>query len=145
MRDYHTDGFGTRLQYLWLYLLLIKSFMVYLSDLFSAITMLTTKQWSNNIFAQCKAHGLTNCVVVDFTVGKWIFVGCIIFGYLLVCTTTNLFQATQLTRPYPMQLVYETWKANKIIISRDISYTFTNVMAQNYYSLRAFRRIFCVA
>lgn len=85
VRDYHSDSFGTRLQYLWLYVLLIKSFMVYLSDLFSAITMLTTKQWSNNIFDQCKKQKLNNCVVVDFSIGKWIFVGCIIFGYLLVC------------------------------------------------------------
>lgn len=34
-----------------------------------------------------------------------------------------------------MQLVYEGWKAKKIILSRDISYAFTNVMANNYYSL----------
>lgn len=117
-RDYHTDAIGTRLQYVWKYVLLIKSFAVYLSDLFSAITMLTTKQWSNGIFEQCKAKNLDNCVVVDFSVGKWIFVGCIIFGYLL--------------------LMYEAWKAKKIILSRDISYTFTNVMAQNYYSFRSY-------
>ena len=94
VEDYHSDSFGTRLQYLWLYILLIKSFMVYLSDLFSAITMLTTKQWSNNIFAQCKTNKLSNCVVVDFSVGKWIFVGCIIFGYLLVRLFTNPTSAT---------------------------------------------------
>lgn len=117
-RDYRTEAFGTRIQYLWLYVLLIKSFAVYLSDLFSAITMLTTHQWSNGIFAQCAKSHLTTCVVVDFNIGKWIFVGCIIAGYLL--------------------LLYEGYKAKKIIASRDISYTFTNVMAQNYYSLRSY-------
>lgn len=117
-RDYHSNAFGTRMQYMWLYVILVKSFLVYLSDLYSAITMLTTKTWSNNIFARCQQAKLNNCVVVDFSVGKWIFVGCIIFGYML--------------------LVYEGWKAKKIILSRDISYTFTNVMAQNYYSLRSY-------
>ncbi|KAF8307224.1 hypothetical protein DL93DRAFT_2064949 [Clavulina sp. PMI_390] len=117
-RDYHTDGFGTRFQYLWLYIILLKSFAVYLSDLFTAITMLSTSQWSNGIFERCQQQGLTNCVVVNFTVGKWIFVGCIIFGYLL--------------------LFYEMHKAQKIIHSRDISYTFTNIMAQNYYSFRSY-------
>lgn len=38
--------------------------------------------------------------------------------------------------PYGIQLAYEARKAKKIIASHDISFTFTNVMAQNYYSLR---------
>ena len=33
------------------------------------------------------------------------------------------------------QLAYEAYKAKKIIHSRDISYAFTNVMANKYYSL----------
>ena len=36
------------------------------------------------------------------------------------------------------QLAYEAYKAKKIIASRDISYAFTNVMANNYYSLSEF-------
>ena len=39
------------------------------------------------------------------------------------------------------QLAYEARKAKKIIASRDISYAFTNVMANHYYSLRAYIRI----
>jgi hypothetical protein len=34
------------------------------------------------------------------------------------------------------QLAYEARKSKKIIASRDISYAFTNVMANHYYSLR---------
>jgi hypothetical protein len=34
------------------------------------------------------------------------------------------------------KLAYEGRKAKRIIASRDISYAFTNVMANNYYSLR---------
>lgn len=36
------------------------------------------------------------------------------------------------------QLAYEGRKSKKIIASRDISYAFTNVMANHYYSLREF-------
>ncbi|KAF8341482.1 uncharacterized protein EI90DRAFT_2905513 [Cantharellus anzutake] len=119
VHDYHSESWGTRLQYLWLYLVLIKSFLVYLSDLYTAVTMLTTSGWSNGIFQKCKDSQIAdNCVVVDFTVGKWIFVGCIIFGYLL--------------------LLYEGWKAQKIIVSRDISYAFTNVLANTHYSLKSY-------
>ena len=32
------------------------------------------------------------------------------------------------------QLAYETWKAKKVIESRDISYAFTNLLANDYYS-----------
>ena len=37
-----------------------------------------------------------------------------------------------------LQLAYDAYKAKKIIQSRDISYAFTNVMANNYYSLRKY-------
>ena len=36
------------------------------------------------------------------------------------------------------QLGYEGRKAKKIVASRDISYAFTNIMANHYYSLRAY-------
>jgi len=39
--------------------------------------------------------------------------------------------------------MYEGRKAKKIIASRDISYAFTNVMANNYYSLRSYDH-FCL-
>ncbi len=35
-----------------------------------------------------------------------------------------------------LKLAYEGRKSKRIIASRDISYAFTNVMANNYYSLR---------
>jgi hypothetical protein len=122
------------MKYLWLYLVVLKSFLVYISDIFSATTMLTTDNWNNEIFRDCGKTNVTNtngtetttdqgtdgpkCVFVDFQVGKWLFVGCIIFSFLL--------------------LAYEARKSKKIIASRDISYAFTNVMANNYYSLRSY-------
>lgn len=69
-------------RYLWLYVLVLKSFLVYVSDIFTAVTMLTTKSWSNQIFNDCP--DLEGCVAIPFNVGKWLFVGCIIFSFLLV-------------------------------------------------------------
>jgi len=115
-REFTDNGFMMRMKYLWLYIIVFKSFLVYVSDIFSAITMLTTQNWSNEIYAQCQ--NTNGCVYIPFNTGKWLFVGCIIFSFLL--------------------LAYESRKAKKIIASRDISYAFTNVMANNYYSLRSY-------
>ncbi|TFK76020.1 hypothetical protein BDN72DRAFT_809920 [Pluteus cervinus] len=119
-RDFIDNGFVMRVKYLWLYLVVLKSFLVYISDIFSATTMLTTKSWSNEIFNECA--NTNQCIFIPFDTGKWLFVGCIIFGFLL--------------------LAYESRKSKRIIASRDISYAFTNVMANNYYSLRSYSH-FC--
>lgn len=103
---------------MWLYILVIKSFLVYVSDIFTAVTMLSSQTWSNAIYASCSPTEHDGCVVIQFNIAKWLFVGCIFFSFLL--------------------LAYETRKSKKIIASRDISYAFTNIMANNYYSLRSY-------
>lgn len=103
------------MRYLWLYLLVVKSFLVYVSDIYTAVIMLTSHDWTNIIFTGCQDR---DCAVIPFKYGKWLFVGCIILSFLL--------------------LGYEAHKAKKIIASRDISYAFSNVMANNYYSLRSY-------
>ncbi|THH33657.1 hypothetical protein EUX98_g548 [Antrodiella citrinella] len=80
--------------------------------------MLSTDSWSNAIFNSCPPDQDNGCVYIPFKIGKWLFFGCIIFSFLL--------------------LAYEGHKAKKIIASRDISYAFTNVMANHYYSLRSY-------
>ncbi|KAJ6599176.1 hypothetical protein DFH09DRAFT_1356278 [Mycena vulgaris] len=115
--DFRDNGFKMRTKYVFLFLIFFKSFAVYMSDIFTAITMLTTTSWSNQIFDQCTQHS-TGCVFIPFNTGKWLFVGCIIFSFLL--------------------LGYESRKAKLIVASHDISYAFTNVLANNYYSLRSY-------
>ncbi|RDX55737.1 hypothetical protein OH76DRAFT_1397139 [Lentinus brumalis] len=106
------------IRYLWLYVGMLISFLVYVSDIFTAVTMLTTTSWSNAIFNSCPQNQTNGCVYIPFSIGRWLFFGCVIFSFLL--------------------LAYEAYKAKKIIQSRDISYAFTNVMANNYYSLRSY-------
>lgn len=115
-REFTDNGFMMRMKYLWVYILVLKSFLVYVSDIFTAVTMLSTKSWTNQIFQNCTE--VRGCVAIPFSVGQWLFVSCIIFSFLL--------------------LAYEGRKTKRIIASRDISYAFTNVMANNYYSLRSY-------
>jgi len=64
------------------YILVLKSFLVYVSDIFTAITMLSTKTWTNQIFENCQ--DVRGCVAIPFAVGQWLFVSCIIFSFVLV-------------------------------------------------------------
>ncbi|KAG8850015.1 hypothetical protein FRB91_009426 [Serendipita sp. 411] len=121
VHDFYSKSLSIRLQYVWVYILVIKSFLVYISDIYTATTMLTSESWSNKIFESCQKKD--GCVAIPFPVAKWLFVGCILFSFLL--------------------LAYEARKSQKIIASRDISFAFTNVMAQNYYSLRSYDH-FCL-
>lgn len=116
--DFRDNGFKMRAKYLFLFLVFFKSFAVYMSDIFTGVTMLTTTTWSNQIFDECTNNTKNGCVFIPFNVGKWLFVGCIIFSFLL--------------------LGYEARKAKLIVASHDISYAFTNVLANNYYSLRSY-------
>ncbi|KAJ6509928.1 hypothetical protein C8R47DRAFT_1207992 [Mycena vitilis] len=115
--DFRDNGFKMRSKYLFLFFIFFKSFAVYMSDIFTAVTMLTTTSWSNQIFDACTDQS-KGCVFIPFNTGKWLFVGCIIFSFLL--------------------LGYEARKAKLIVASHDISYAFTNVLANNYYSLRSY-------
>jgi len=117
VRDFTDNGFAMRMKYLWVYIVVLKSFLVYVSDIFTAITMIATEQLSTQILPS-NCAGVDGCVSIPFNVVKWLFVGCIIFSFLL--------------------LAYETRKTKKIIASRDISYAFTNVLANNYYSIRSY-------
>ncbi|KAI9000903.1 hypothetical protein BD414DRAFT_473061 [Trametes punicea] len=117
-REFRDNGCGMRMKYLWLYIGVLISFLVYVSDIFTAVTMLTTTSWSNAIFNSCPPNQGNGCVYIPFSIGRWLFFGCVVFSFLL--------------------LAYEAYKAKKIIQSRDISYAFTNVMANKYYSLRSY-------
>lgn len=96
-------------------ILLIKSFLVYVADAYTAIAMLASNQWSGSIIANA---GDSSVVSIPFSIGKWIFCGCIIISFIL--------------------LLWEARKARIYIRSRDISYCFTNVMANNYFSMKSY-------
>ncbi|GAA5956816.1 hypothetical protein JCM21900_004349 [Sporobolomyces salmonicolor] len=119
--QFHSSGCGTRLQYGWLWALFIKSIAVYVADIYTLVALLASNRWSASVLQSSAAKSDTtssNVLEVPFSIGKWIFFGCIIFSFLL--------------------LLWEARKARAIIKSRDISYAFTNVMSQNWYALRSY-------
>lgn len=93
--------------------------------------MIASSTWTNVIYRKC---GNDCAIKIPFDVAKWIFVGCIIFGFVLVspASVESLNLRPDLAT---YQLAYESWKARRVIRSRDIAFAFTNVMANDYYSL----------
>lgn len=69
------------LRYVWLYIMVLITVGVYCANIYTAVTMLVADGWSNSIFGKC---GDECAVKIPIDVGKWIFVGCIIFSFLLV-------------------------------------------------------------
>ncbi|OXG14400.1 vacuolar protein [Cryptococcus neoformans Tu259-1] len=120
VKEFHKGDIWTRIKYILRYVFLLKSVAVYALDIFTAVTMVSSDHWTNAITSKCDS----DCVVdVQFKIAKWVFVGCIIFSFLL--------------------LAYETYKAKRVIDSRDISYAFTNLLANDYYSFRSYDN-FCL-
>ncbi|GAA5873073.1 hypothetical protein JCM1840_007315 [Sporobolomyces johnsonii] len=119
--QFHSNGCGSRLSYGWLWALFIKSIAVYIADIYTLVALLASNRWSASVLQSNAAKAGTtssNVLEVPFSIGKWIFFGCIIFSFLL--------------------LLWEARKARAIVKSRDISYAFTNVMSQNWYALRSY-------
>ncbi|ODO07757.1 hypothetical protein I350_03335 [Cryptococcus amylolentus CBS 6273] len=122
VREFHKTDFWTRFKYVLRYVFLLKSFAVYGLDIFSAVTMISSTHWTNAITSKCDDSD--DCPVeVQFSIAKWVFVGCIIFSFLL--------------------LGYESYKAKKVVDSRDISYAFTNLLANDYYCFKNYDN-FCL-
>ncbi|SNX82644.1 uncharacterized protein MEPE_01350 [Melanopsichium pennsylvanicum] len=117
VRDFRNNGCFQQLKYAFLFIMVVKSFAVYVADIYTAITLLAYGHFSGSLYEKVQ-NDPENNFRVPISYGRWIFTGCIIFSFLL--------------------LAYEAYKSRAIIKSRDISYAYTNVMANNYYSLRSY-------
>ncbi|KAI8062482.1 hypothetical protein BC940DRAFT_308730 [Gongronella butleri] len=110
MDDFYDPSCMTRISYLFIYVIVIKSFLVYVADAYSAVSLLV-------IGHQSSTYNIDP--VIPTHISKWIFLACIIMSFLL--------------------LVWDVYKSKKIIRSRDIALAFTSVIANRYYSLRDYR------
>ena len=119
MRDYRSNGFFTRFRNTMMWALIVKSFAVYIADIYTAISLLAIGGFRAAISKACSSNeGHSGGFYISDDYSKAIFCGCILFSFLL--------------------LAYEAHKSRAIIRSRDISYAYTNVMANNYYSMRSY-------
>ncbi|SAM02614.1 hypothetical protein [Absidia glauca] len=106
--EFYDPSCTTRLGYTSVFLVVFKSFLVYVADLWSGVSLLVVGQTDDNANA-----------AIPPNVSKWIFLGAIIFSFLL--------------------LFWDIRKSRAIIASRDISWAFTSVIASRYYSIKDYK------
>lgn len=75
-----------RCRYAFVYIFLLKDLAVIAADIYTATTMIASSTWTNVIYKKC---GNDCAIKIPFDVAKWVFVGCIIFGFLLVSGLTD--------------------------------------------------------
>ncbi|KAF9990558.1 hypothetical protein BGZ75_001122 [Mortierella antarctica] len=95
---------------------IIRGILVYCSDIFTAANLLANS--NENSFVPKTGVQLELFGKLPFEVYKWLFAGCILLGFLL--------------------LGLEIRRARAIVISRDISYAFTSLIASRYYTVRSY-------
>ncbi|KAF7731794.1 hypothetical protein EC973_008309 [Apophysomyces ossiformis] len=117
--EFYDGSCSTRFGYIFVYVLALKSILVYAADLYSGVSLLVVDHSQDSI------NNINNDSTISTDVAKWIFLGAILVSFLL--------------------LFWDIRKARNIIASRDISYAFTNVAASRYYSIKDYKYycLFC--
>ncbi|CAO3668381.1 unnamed protein product [Umbelopsis ramanniana] len=105
--EFHDPSCLTRTKYMLLFLVVLKSVLVYAADMWTAVSLLVVG--STTTLAEID-------IGISIDVSKYIFLGAILISFLL--------------------LFWDIRKGRTIVASRDISYTFTSVFASRYYSLK---------
>src|SRR5690348_2231961 len=106
--EFKENKFTRKLMYSFVFLIVLKSVLVYVIDLWNAGVLLSSDHsWGSSIQPK-----------ISIAISKWIFLGSILASFLL--------------------LALDMKKAKAIIASRDISYTFTNTIAYRFYTLRSY-------
>lgn len=109
LREFRTNSFGCRMAHFYVWVSTFRSFAILGLDIYTAIGLLILKSYKSTVTQQTFiAHNVT----------KWIFAGCIILSVVL--------------------LIWDWIVAIRIMRSKNISFAFTNVIANRVYSLRSY-------
>ncbi|KAF9359539.1 hypothetical protein BGX26_012087 [Mortierella sp. AD094] len=114
--DFVVNTCWMQFRYLLVFAAIIRGILVYCSDIFTAANLLANS--NENSFVPKTGVQLELFGKLPFDVYKYLFSGCILLGFLL--------------------LGLEIRRARAIIISRDISYAFTSLIASRYYTVRSY-------
>ncbi|KAF9928302.1 hypothetical protein FBU30_002476 [Linnemannia zychae] len=107
--DFVDNSCWRQFRYMLVFLIIIRGILVYCSDVFTAVNLLTGKKQDDIDFINNK---------LPYEVYKYLFTGCIFLGLVL--------------------LALDMRRAKGIIRSRDISYAFTSQIASRYYTVRSY-------
>lgn len=109
MKDFHTNSVGCRLGHFYVWVSAVRAFAILGLDIYTAIGLLVLRSYKSTVTQQTFiAHDIT----------KWIFAGCIILSVVL--------------------LIWDWFFAIRIMRSKNISFAFTNVIANRVYSMRSY-------
>ncbi|KAG0341906.1 hypothetical protein BG004_005858 [Podila humilis] len=121
--DFVDNSCWRQFTYMMVFAAIIRGILIYCSDIFTAVNMLTNQNIDGTLFTNSTNKdgldlGLGDHLTLPLDVYKYLFTGCIVLGFLL--------------------LALEIRRANAIIKSRDISYAFTSMIASRYYTVRSY-------
>ncbi|KAG0273258.1 hypothetical protein BGZ95_010924 [Linnemannia exigua] len=122
VEDYLDNSLWRKLKYSLVFAVVIKGILIYCADLWTAVNLLVSGTWSNNLGVEHNQISFKN-INISFEIYKWIFAACIILSFIL--------------------LAWDMKKAVAIIASRDISYAFTSMIAYRYYAIKSYAH-FCL-
>lgn len=109
IKDFHTSSFGCRMAHMMVWFSTFRSFAILGLDIYTAVGLLLLKSYTTTVAQQTFiAHDIT----------KWIFAGCIILSIVL--------------------LIWDWIFAIRIIRRKNISFAFTNLIANRVYSLKSY-------
>ncbi|CAO3695103.1 unnamed protein product [Rhizopus stolonifer] len=112
INEFYDPSGWARVSYMTMFFVILKGFLVYVADLWTAVSLLVIGNSSEIEGADIPPE-----------VSKWIFLGAILVSFIL--------------------LFWDIRKSRNIIDSGDISYAFTSVIANRWYSVNDFR-YFCL-
>ncbi|CAI2167112.1 16117_t:CDS:2 [Funneliformis geosporum] len=105
--DFYENSFTRKLKYSLVFLVVLKTILVYVADLWTAGILLIFDRWGSTVKPK-----------IPFFVSKWIYVIAILMSFII--------------------LAWDIKKARPIVASRDISYTFTSLVATRFYTLKSY-------
>ncbi|KAF9959553.1 hypothetical protein BGZ72_009388 [Mortierella alpina] len=114
--DFVENSCWRQFRYTLVFAAIIRGILVYCSDIFTAVNLNTNA--NAQTFVNKKEGLVVGELKLPLDVFKYIFTGCIVFGFIL--------------------LALEMRRAKAIVASKDISYAFTSQIASRYYTVRSY-------
>ena len=108
IKDFRHQSFTTWVSYAWNFVVIAKTIAIYAFDIQTAVFLLAYDKWSENSVKPA----------IPFKVSKWLYSSCIFLSFIL--------------------LAKDWWDGRKVIISRDISLAYTNIIAHRWYTCKSY-------
>ncbi|KAI1316437.1 hypothetical protein EDD11_010000 [Mortierella claussenii] len=116
--DFVDNSCWRQFKYMLVFAAIMRGILVYCSDIFTAVNLLTNQDGSSFVKPKDGNLNLLADINLPFDVYKYLFTACIGLSFLLLALEIN--------------------RAKGIIQSRDISHAFTSQIASRYYTVRSY-------